>query len=69
MLRAAVVGASGYVGGELVRLLLGHPRVELACATSTRLAGRRVDRAHPNLRRRPEHSEPLDARDPARLGT
>jgi N-acetyl-gamma-glutamyl-phosphate/LysW-gamma-L-alpha-aminoadipyl-6-phosphate reductase len=46
----AVVGASGYIGGELLRLLLGHPNVRVAVATSTRLAGRRVDSAHPNLR-------------------
>jgi LysW-gamma-L-alpha-aminoadipyl-6-phosphate/LysW-L-glutamyl-5-phosphate reductase len=47
---AAIVGASGYVGGELLRLLLGHPRVELVAATSERLAGRRVDGVHPNVR-------------------
>ena len=46
----AVAGAGGYVGGELLRLLLGHPRVELVAATSTRFAGRRVDGVHPNLR-------------------
>jgi N-acetyl-gamma-glutamyl-phosphate/LysW-gamma-L-alpha-aminoadipyl-6-phosphate reductase len=48
--RAGVLGASGYLGGELVRLLLGHPRVSLAAAVSRRLAGRRVDGPHPNLR-------------------
>ncbi|WP_258574197.1 N-acetyl-gamma-glutamyl-phosphate reductase [Actinomadura parmotrematis] len=48
--RAGVVGASGYIGGELLRLLLGHPHVEVAVATSARLAGRPVDAAHPNLR-------------------
>lgn len=50
MARIGVVGASGYVGGELLRLLLGHPEVEVTAATSTRLAGRRVDGSHPNLR-------------------
>lgn len=50
MIRAAVIGASGYIGGELLRLLIGHPEVEVAAATSTRLAGRRVDGTHPNLR-------------------
>ncbi|TCO55594.1 N-acetyl-gamma-glutamyl-phosphate reductase [Actinocrispum wychmicini] len=50
MSRAAIVGASGYIGGELLRLLLGHPEVEVAAATSTRLAGKRVDGVHPNLR-------------------
>ncbi|MFI6515522.1 N-acetyl-gamma-glutamyl-phosphate reductase [Spirillospora sp. NPDC050679] len=65
--RAGVVGASGYIGGELLRLLLGHPRVEVAAATSARLAGRRVDTAHPNLRgvtdlafASPEPLEPVD---------
>jgi LysW-gamma-L-alpha-aminoadipyl-6-phosphate/LysW-L-glutamyl-5-phosphate reductase len=38
------------VGGELLRLLLCHPRVEHVAAVSGRLAGRRVDGPHPNLR-------------------
>src|SRR5688572_6781905 len=49
-LRAAVVGASGYVGGELVRLLAGHPNVEIVAATANEAAGRRIDDVHPNLR-------------------
>lgn len=52
MLRASVAGGSGYAGGELVRLLLGHPEVELARVTSEALAGRYVHSAHPNLRGR-----------------
>jgi len=50
VVRIGVVGASGYIGGELLRLLLGHPEVEVVAATSTRLAGKRVDGSHPNLR-------------------
>lgn len=50
MLRVTVVGAAGYIGGELLRLLLGHPGVEVAGAVSSRLAGKRVDGVHPNLR-------------------
>jgi N-acetyl-gamma-glutamyl-phosphate/LysW-gamma-L-alpha-aminoadipyl-6-phosphate reductase len=50
VLRVGIVGASGYIGGELLRILLGHPRVEVVAATSTRLAGRPVSGAHPNLR-------------------
>ncbi|SHF57093.1 N-acetyl-gamma-glutamyl-phosphate reductase [Jatrophihabitans endophyticus] len=49
-MRAAVLGGAGYIGGELVRLLVGHPHVQLATVTSTRLGGRRVDSVHPNLR-------------------
>jgi N-acetyl-gamma-glutamyl-phosphate/LysW-gamma-L-alpha-aminoadipyl-6-phosphate reductase len=51
-LRAAIVGASGYVGGELLRLLLDHPGVSVAQATSERLAGQYVAFKHPNLRGR-----------------
>lgn len=51
-LRVAIAGASGYIGGELLRLLLGHPRVEVAMATSDSYAGRRIDGPHPNLRGR-----------------
>ncbi|MQA94598.1 MAG: N-acetyl-gamma-glutamyl-phosphate reductase [Streptosporangiales bacterium] len=50
MIRASVLGATGYLGGELLRLLLGHPGVTVAQAISTRLPGRRVDAVHPNLR-------------------
>ena len=50
--RASIVGASGYTGGELIRLLLDHPNVEVSQATSERQAGKRVTRAHPNLRGR-----------------
>lgn len=47
---AAILGASGYTGGELARLLVGHPHLELVGATSDRLAGEPLHRAHPNLR-------------------
>lgn len=47
---AAVLGASGYIGGEVVRLLLGHPHVELACITANEQAGKRLDEVQPNLR-------------------
>jgi LysW-gamma-L-alpha-aminoadipyl-6-phosphate/LysW-L-glutamyl-5-phosphate reductase len=50
MVRVSVAGGAGYLGGELVRLLLGHPMVEIAAVTSSRLAGQRIDTAHPNLR-------------------
>ena len=49
-MKAAIVGGSGYVGGELLRLLLGHPEVEVVQVTSDSMAGRAVGRAHPNLR-------------------
>ena len=48
--RASIVGGSGYTGGELLRLLLGHPQVEIVQVTSQRFAGRFVHGAHPNLR-------------------
>lgn len=50
MIRIAIAGASGYVGGELLRLLLQHPHVEVVQATSERLAGQPLHAAHTNLR-------------------
>lgn len=49
-LRASIVGGSGYVGGELLRLLLFHPHIEVAEITSASQTGRYVHNAHPNLR-------------------
>lgn len=46
----SIVGGSGYVGGELLRLLLAHPRVRLGQVTSASQAGRFVHTVHPNLR-------------------
>lgn len=48
--RVVVLGGSGYIGGELVRLLLGHPRVRLEQVVSRRYAGQPVGSVHPNLR-------------------
>ena len=50
MMRAAIVGASGYAGGELLRLLLSHPRVDVAQITSESHAGQFAHFVHPNLR-------------------
>ncbi len=50
MVRASIVGGSGYAGGELLRLLLRHPEVEVQQVTSERYAGRYVHSVHPNLR-------------------
>ncbi|MEA2530339.1 MAG: LysW-gamma-L-alpha-aminoadipyl-6-phosphate/LysW-L-glutamyl-5-phosphate reductase [Thermomicrobiales bacterium] len=52
MLDVAVVGGSGYAGGELVRLLLSHPGAALRQVTSERNAGKFVFSVHPNLRKR-----------------
>jgi N-acetyl-gamma-glutamyl-phosphate reductase len=48
-MKAAIVGASGYSGEELVRLLLRHPQVELAWVTSRQYAGQTVARAFPKF--------------------
>ena len=50
MIQAAIVGASGYVGGELLRLLLAHPQVEVAQITSETYTGQYAHFVHPNLR-------------------
>lgn len=49
MLRVSVAGASGYAGGELLRLIAGHPDLELAGLTAGGKAGRTVGEVHPNL--------------------
>lgn len=49
-MRVGVIGGSGYVGGELIRLLLPHPEVELTTVTSRQNVGEYVFTVHPNLR-------------------
>ncbi len=51
-IRVGIEGGAGFTGGELIRLLLGHPRVEIAAATSGTFPGQPVFMAHPNLRGR-----------------
>ena len=50
MFKVSIVGGSGYAGGELLRLLLAHPEVEVQQVTSQRYAKRFVHTVHPNLR-------------------
>ncbi|MQY52258.1 N-acetyl-gamma-glutamyl-phosphate reductase [Rhodocyclus tenuis] len=63
MIKAGVVGGTGYTGVELLRLLAQHPQVELAAITSRGEAGTLVSDMFPSLRRRVtlRFSEPSDA--------
>lgn len=49
MLQVAVIGASGYTGVELLRLLAGHPQVEVSCVTSRQQAGQPLAEIFPSL--------------------
>lgn len=66
-IRTAIIGASGYTGGELLRLLLFHPEIEVVQVTSHSHLGEYVYQVHPNLRGQttmkfslPEHLEAVD---------
>ncbi len=49
MLKVAVVGASGYTGVELIRLLVGHPEIEISCVTSRQHEGLPISQVFPSL--------------------
>ena len=49
MIRVGVIGATGYAGAELVRILSGHPDVALSCLTSRQYAGQRFDQVYPSM--------------------
>ena len=49
MLKVAIIGASGYTGGELLRFLKDHEKVEVVAATSRQYAGTPVRKVHPHL--------------------
>ena len=49
-MKVGIIGASGYTGQELVRILVGHPKVEITAATSERFAGSAIDEIFPSLK-------------------
>jgi N-acetyl-gamma-glutamyl-phosphate/LysW-gamma-L-alpha-aminoadipyl-6-phosphate reductase len=51
MIKVSIIGGSGYTGGELLRLLIPHPEVEVVQVTSRVQSGRYVYQVHPNLRK------------------
>jgi N-acetyl-gamma-glutamyl-phosphate reductase len=62
MTNVAIVGASGYAARELIRILLNHPGVRIAAATSRQDEATRLDAMHPSLARRIDLAcEPFDA--------
>jgi N-acetyl-gamma-glutamyl-phosphate reductase len=50
MLDIGIIGASGYTGGELMRLLLNHPQAKIELATSRKLVGQKVSATHRHLK-------------------
>lgn len=49
MIKTAVIGATGYAGAELVRILSGHPELQLTLLTSRQYAGRPFDEIYPSM--------------------
>ncbi len=49
MIRVSVAGASGYAGGELLRLLMSHPQLEIGAVAAGGKAGSSLGEVHPNL--------------------
>ena len=48
-IKTAVIGAAGYTGGELLRILVHHPNCELVCVHSNSQKGKKVSDVHPDL--------------------
>ncbi|MFK7758552.1 MAG: N-acetyl-gamma-glutamyl-phosphate reductase [Phycisphaerales bacterium] len=64
---ASIIGGSGYTGGELLRILHGHPHITIGQVSSRKLKGLPIHRSHPNLRgfldtvySSPDQIEPCD---------
>src|SRR6202020_2961792 len=68
-IRVAVAGASGYAGGELLRLLAGHPDLEITAVSAGSSAGKPVTSVHPNLTGHPAFDgKDFSVTDAAALG-
>jgi len=65
MISAGIVGGSGYTGGELLRLLIAHPEIDVVQVTSRKYLGQYVYQVHPNLRKGTD----LKFTDPEQLET
>lgn len=63
MIKASIIGGSGYTGGELLRLLIPHPKIDIVQVTSRQKLGEYLYQTHPNLRRQTD----LKFSDPATL--
>lgn len=49
ILKAAIIGASGYTGAELIRILLNHKKVEISALVANSNAGQKIDQLYPHL--------------------
>jgi N-acetyl-gamma-glutamyl-phosphate/LysW-gamma-L-alpha-aminoadipyl-6-phosphate reductase len=65
MISAGIIGGSGYTGGELLRLLIAHPEIDVVQVTSRKYLGQYVYQVHPNLRKGTD----LKFTDPEQLET
>ena len=50
MIKIGIIGATGYAGVELIRILLNHPQAELAAVSSVSFEGKAVSEVYPSLR-------------------
>jgi len=66
-MRVSIAGASGYAGGELLRLLEGHPTFHVIAAAAHSAAGSRIDSVHPSLAPTPIGSMVMCESTPANL--
>lgn len=69
-IKISIVGASGYTGGELLRILYGHPEAEIIGAYGKTTAGKNITDLHPNLKglmdftiKEPDYQDLADASD------
>lgn len=67
MIQVSILGGSGYAGGEILRILLDHPKVTIKQVSSRQFNGQPVSMVHPNLRKKtqllfihPDQLEPCD---------